>query len=95
MVRDESYEIADYIEKYFLENKEDYKDAFQINKDKITYTITIGEFEGLLDAGLVEIDYVVDCEEYNEIDTDVRGILGYRGFDTNFENGDLLYYEYK
>lgn len=103
MVRDESYEIADFIEHEFNTFKKLYKNEIQVEKDKTTYTIEWSTLQDLIYSAVGQLELNIlhradnkenaDC--YDEIENDVRGILGYRGFDTNFENGDLEYYEYK
>ena len=99
MVRDESYEIADYVENEFYNNKENFKQVDYIGDDdkKYDYVIEWSTLQDLIYNAVANLELKLfhyadnkeDAECYYEIETDVRGILGYRGFATNYENGDL------
>ena len=60
-----------------------------VNKLADKEYITMGEFDELYDAAKKEVNF-----DYDDLETDVRGILGYQGWTTNTSTGDLYTFDY-
>lgn len=81
-VKDEAYEIADRIEKSFGDRdfvtRDDFDDAFYVELKKV---FTKEDLRSADDNGGV----LPDGTDLNDLETDVRSILGYNGWGTIFE----------
>ena len=60
-----------------------------VNKLADKEYITMGEFDELYDDAKKEVNF-----DYDDLETDVRGILGYQGWTTNTSTGDLYTFDY-
>lgn len=101
MYEDNVEDLGDYAPFYPRNKKSESKKVTEGIKDEIyevadliaekirltgNDSVSMEEFDEIKDSACKELG----VENYNDLDADLRGILSYKGFDTNFETGELL-----